>query len=68
MVKNLPAESLFFPGKFCGQRSLIGYSPWGHKELDTTEHVRAHTHTDTIYARFLSATAFEFITTTCVSI
>ena len=22
---------------FHGQRSLVGYSPWGHKELDTTE-------------------------------
>ena len=22
------------PGKFHGQRSLVGYSPWGHKELD----------------------------------
>ena len=21
-----------------GQRSLVGYSPWGHKELDMTEH------------------------------
>ena len=20
-----------------GQRSLVGYSPWGHKELDVTE-------------------------------
>ena len=20
-----------------GQRSLVGYSPWGHKEWDTTE-------------------------------
>ena len=25
------------PGKSHGRRSLIGYSPWGHKELDTTE-------------------------------
>ena len=25
------------PGKFYGQRSLVGYSPWGHKESDTTE-------------------------------
>ena len=25
-------------GKFHGQRTLVGYSPWGHKELDTTEH------------------------------
>ena len=24
-------------GKFHGQRSLVGYSPWGHRELDTTE-------------------------------
>ena len=33
------------PGKSNGQRSLAGYSPWGHKELDTTEHTRAYTHT-----------------------
>jgi len=25
------------PGKFHGQRSLVGYSPWGRKELDMTE-------------------------------
>ena len=25
------------PGKFHGWRNLIGYSPWGHKESDTTE-------------------------------
>ena len=29
------------PGKFHGQRSLVGYRPWCHRELDTTE----HTHT-----------------------
>ena len=23
--------------KFHGQRCLVGYSPWGHKELDSTE-------------------------------
>ena len=23
--------------KFHGLRSLVGYSPWGHKESDTTE-------------------------------
>ena len=26
------------PGKSHGQRSLAGYSPWGHKESDMTEH------------------------------
>ena len=28
---------VFLPGKFHGQRSLVGPSPWGHKESDTTE-------------------------------
>ena len=26
-----------------GQRSLVGYSPWGPKELDTTEQLSKHT-------------------------
>ena len=30
---------VFLPWKSHGQRSLVGYSPWGHKELDTTEHI-----------------------------
>ena len=29
--------SVFLPGKFHGKRSLVGYSPQGHKESDTTE-------------------------------
>ena len=28
---------VFLPGKSHGQRSLVGYSPWGCKELDTPE-------------------------------
>ena len=27
---------VFLPGKFHGQRSLVGYSPWSHKESDMT--------------------------------
>ena len=34
----------FLPGKSHGQRSLAGYSPWGHRELDTSE-ASEHTHT-----------------------
>ena len=34
-------HSFFLPGKFHAQRSLVGCSPWGCKELDMTE----HTHT-----------------------
>ena len=28
---------VFSPGESYGQRSLEGYSPWGHKKSDTTE-------------------------------
>ena len=28
---------VFLPGEFHGQRSLAGYNPRGHKELDMTE-------------------------------
>ena len=29
--------AVFLPGEFHGQRSLLGYSPYSHTELDTTE-------------------------------
>ena len=28
---------VLLPGESQGQRSRVGYSPWGRKELDTTE-------------------------------
>ena len=28
---------VFLPGESHGQKSLVGYSPWGRKELDMTE-------------------------------
>ena len=34
---------VFLPGKSNGQRSQAGYIPWGHKELDMTEHTHIHT-------------------------
>ena len=30
------------PGKSCRQRSLTGYSPWAHKNLDATEHAHMY--------------------------
>ena len=30
------------PGKSHGQRSLVGYSPWGRKDSDTTEQLHFH--------------------------
>ena len=44
------------PGKFHEQRSLVGYSPWGHKESDMTEwtHTHTHTHTQSLSTRLSS--------------
>ena len=37
-VQSLGWEDLLGKGMaFHGQRSLVGYNPWSHKELDTTE-------------------------------
>ena len=33
--RKWPSAPVFLPGKH-GERSLAGYSPWGHKELNTT--------------------------------
>ena len=33
----------FFPGECHGQRSLVDYSPWGHKESDTAEQLTLFT-------------------------
>ena len=33
---------VLLPGKSHGWRSLVGYSPWGHKESDMTERLHFH--------------------------
>ena len=33
---------VLLPGKSHGQRSLVGCSPWGHEESDTTERLHFH--------------------------
>jgi len=35
---------VFLPGKSHGQRSLVGYSPWGRKESDTAERLHFSMH------------------------
>ena len=45
----LPAP-VFLPGKFYGQRTLVGYSPWDHRvrhNWATNTHTHTHTHTHT---------------------
>ena len=39
--RKWPSIPVFLPGKFHGQRSLAGYSSWGRKESDTTEHTQS---------------------------
>ena len=46
-ITNSMDMNLIKLGDSGGQRSLAGYSPWGQKELDTTEQLRTHTHTHT---------------------
>ena len=44
---------VFLPGESHGQRSLAGYSPWGHKDWDMTEQNSMHTgrRDDTVYGK-----------------
>ena len=48
MRRTWQPTPVFLPRESQGQRSLAGYSPQGHKELDTTEateHAYTHMHT-----------------------
>ena len=42
------------------ERSVMGYSPWSHKELDTTEHTHTHTHTHTLQCSTALGPNLEF--------
>ena len=47
---------VFLPGKSYGQRSLMGYNPWSHKELDMSEWL---THTSLLRTRILEKAVHE---------
>ena len=36
-MEEAMATPVFLPGESHGQRSQVGYIPWGHKVLDTSE-------------------------------
>ena len=40
--EEMAAHSVFLPEKFRGQKSLMGYSPWGCNELNTTERLNTY--------------------------
>ena len=37
LEEGVATHSSILAWRILGQRTLAGYSPWGHKELDTTE-------------------------------
>ena len=37
LEKGMVTHSSILPGEFHGQKSLVGYCPWGCKESDTTD-------------------------------
>ena len=41
--KKWQPTPVFLPVLFPGQQNLVSYSPWGHKESDTTEHAHSTT-------------------------
>ena len=40
-IRKWQHTPVFLPGKSHGQRSLVGYRPWGGKESDTTERLNS---------------------------
>ena len=68
-VENIPwrrkwqPTPVFLPGESHGQRSLMGYSPWGHKESETTlklNHSRSRASLSScLYIILLSPVSFE---------
>ena len=54
---SMAATPVCLREKFQRQRSLVGYSPWGHKEWDTIE----DTQTQTCWASFLTILYMNFL-------
>ena len=42
LYEEMATHSIFLLGKSHGQRSLVGYSPWGYKESDMTKWLSTH--------------------------
>ena len=44
LENEMATTPVLLPEKSHEQRSLEGYSPWGHKKMDTTEQLSTHTY------------------------
>ena len=54
------ATPVFLTEESHGQRGWVGYSPWGHKELDMTEQLNHHCH---VTSRYVHRAILESFTT-----
>ena len=43
LEKEMATYSSILAWRISWTEELVGYSPWGHKESDTTEHTHTHT-------------------------
>ena len=78
LEKEWQPTPVFLPGKSHGNRRLVGYSPWGCKELDTTcdktttaatlshSSLHTHTHTHTLMLTFFLIPSPHIITHSCL--
>ena len=42
LEEGMATPPVSLPGEFHGQKGLVGYSSWGHTELDMTENAGMH--------------------------
>ena len=56
---------VFLPGKSHGWRRLVGYSPWGGKESDTTERLDFHFYFNCLQKVYLLLVSERYIALTC---
>ena len=59
--RKYESTPVFLPGKSRGQRSLAGYSPWGHREADTTEQLNSIVDPAMLTCKIIKASHFSCI-------
>ena len=61
LEKEMLLTPVFLPGESHGQKSLVGYSPWGCKESDKTEHAQIlmHSHYYRSFDHFNKSITFQ---------
>ena len=51
LEEEMETHSSILSWEIYGQRSLAGYSPWAHKDSDTTKHIWTFTYTKVSYCK-----------------